>query len=299
MSFNATVLRVLIASPSDVATERDEIEKAIFEWNSRYAEEFNTVLLPSRWENDVTPTYRGSNTQEIINEQLVSKCDMLIGVFWSKLGTPTTKHSSGTLEEIDFFVNTGKEVMLYFVDKNLPMDTDFEEFARVRQFKKEYAEKGIYATYEKNNIINHLFSKVANYRKAVTSQPTFDDIKPSDKSLEALILSDRLTKNELLLLKFTLNTGIRNFGDRWMQEETVTYIQEWEEKSRFLTDELSKNYGEVIKNIFERNLIKEQEYTSHGNVRLYTMPLDIFDQLRILSKEALEKLEKSANPAYF
>lgn len=50
MSFKAEVLRVLIASPSDVQKERDEIETAIFEWNTRFAEDMQIILLPSRWE---------------------------------------------------------------------------------------------------------------------------------------------------------------------------------------------------------------------------------------------------------
>ncbi|SBO16660.1 hypothetical protein [Carnobacterium divergens] len=45
MSFNATVLKVLIASPSDVLNERDEIERAIFEWNLQYADTLKYYCL--------------------------------------------------------------------------------------------------------------------------------------------------------------------------------------------------------------------------------------------------------------
>jgi hypothetical protein len=299
MSFNAVVLRVLIASPSDVLKERNEIENAIFQWNTRYAEDFNTILLPSRWENDVTPTYNGSDTQEVINEQLVNKCDILIGVFWSKLGTPTRKHSSGTLEEIDIFVSSGKEVMLYFINKDLPMNTDFKEFNRVRDFKNEYAEKGIYATYQKENIINHLYSKVARHKKGeMLMQSSKNSISgfPPDINIEQLILTGTLTKRELLLLKFTLDTGIRNFGVRWMEDNTIHFIKKWEED--LFTRELADNYNEVIKNLHERSILIESEHTSHGNVRLYTMPLRIYDDLRFLSNKAKEKLNYSVDPFY-
>lgn len=80
MSFEATVLQVLIASPSDVRDQRDEIEKQIFEWNKQYAEELNIVLLPKRWE-DVAPAYSTDDPQQLLNEKLVGKCDILIGVF--------------------------------------------------------------------------------------------------------------------------------------------------------------------------------------------------------------------------
>ena len=52
------------------------------------------------------------NPQEVINEQVVSKSDILLGVFWSKLGTPTNTHSSGTIEEIIYFISQGKEVII-------------------------------------------------------------------------------------------------------------------------------------------------------------------------------------------
>lgn len=58
---------------------------SIFKWNIQYAEEMNVVLLPSRWEEDVVPAYRGHDPQQIINEQMVNKCDILIGVFGTLL----------------------------------------------------------------------------------------------------------------------------------------------------------------------------------------------------------------------
>ncbi|MFC0523887.1 hypothetical protein ACFFGV_09990 [Pontibacillus salicampi] len=83
MSFNALVLNVMIASPSDVNNEREEVENTINKWNSKFAEDLGVILLPSRWENDVVPTYNGNEAQEVINHQLVQKCDILIGVFWT------------------------------------------------------------------------------------------------------------------------------------------------------------------------------------------------------------------------
>lgn len=165
MSFKAEVLRVLIASPSDVQKERDEIETAIFEWNTRFAEDMQIILLPSRWEKDVVPAYGGTDAQQVINEQLVNKCDILIGVFWAKLGTPTTRHSSGTLEEISIFIEQNKEVMVYFVDKYVPMNANFDEIREVNTYKETYGQKGVYAPYNVNKIIDHLYQKVVNYKK--------------------------------------------------------------------------------------------------------------------------------------
>lgn len=171
MSFHAEVLNVLIASPSDVETERDEVEHAIYEWNRRYSEQLNVILLPRRWEKDVVPAYRGNDPQQIINEQIVLKSDILIGIFWTKLGTPTLNHSSGTLEEINQFVEARKAVMLYFLDKPVPRSNDnYSEMARVDEFKRNYSSKGMYSLYSVERVVDHLYQTVVN-RKTTLGPP--------------------------------------------------------------------------------------------------------------------------------
>jgi len=55
MSFRAEVLRVLIASPSDLAEEREIAAQAIQDWNVQHAATEGVVLLPVRWETHATP----------------------------------------------------------------------------------------------------------------------------------------------------------------------------------------------------------------------------------------------------
>jgi hypothetical protein len=296
MSFNAEVLRVLIASPSDVAAERNEIEKAIFEWNSLYAEKLQVILLPGRWENDVVPAYGGIDPQQIINEQLVHKCDIVIGVFWTKLGTPTTQHSSGTLEEINIFIEEKKEVMVYFLDKSIPRSgINYEELQRVDDYKAEYGKKGVYAIYDQSKVMDHLYRKVMSHKEKnedlnkkhkdnVQLLPSKEVNKEtSENDIKQLILSNRLTKNEILMLAYIIDTESRYFGERWRADETMESIAQWEE-NKLISGDLSKNYSEVIASLAERELIEATEFTSHGNARLYTMPLRIYDQICILQE---------------
>ncbi|PHB23067.1 hypothetical protein COE80_19335 [Bacillus pseudomycoides] len=300
MGFKADVLRVLIASPSDVQKERDEIEQAIFEWNIRYAEEMNVVLLPSRWENDTVPAYGGIDPQQIINEQLVNKCDILIGVFWTKLGTPTTRHSSGTLEEINVFIEQGKEIMLYFVDRDIPRNINFKEIKKVDAYKEKYGEKSLYAYYDMTKIIEHLYKKVVNYRKenekGIESRD-YNELPLSRPemvrgiSLEDLIISDALTNNELLMLGYILDTESRHFGYVWKEKETRDLIKKWEAYNDLMCN-LESNYTEVILNFFERGLLEEKEYTRDGNVRVYVMPLPVFNQLRKLPNEIKGRIRR-------
>jgi hypothetical protein len=86
--FRANIYQVLIASPSDLEEERQIATDAINEWNSLHSATASTVLLPVKWETHATPE-TGVRPQAAINRQLISTSDLLIGMFWTKLGTNT------------------------------------------------------------------------------------------------------------------------------------------------------------------------------------------------------------------
>src|SRR5215469_2313665 len=99
LSFSSTTYRVLIASPSDMPEERQIATEGINEWNALHASDEGVVLLPVKWETHAMPE-TGVRPQAAINRQLVAECDLLLGMFWSKLGTSTGVAESGTVEEI-------------------------------------------------------------------------------------------------------------------------------------------------------------------------------------------------------
>lgn len=156
MSYSALVNKVLIASPSDVSEERETIAQAIYAWNFLNSEAESTVLLPIRWETHSTPEFSGNNPQEILNVQLVRDCDMVVAVFWTKIGSPTEFFESGTLEEIEQFIQAGKPILVYFSKRDLPRDVDLEQVQRLRLFKQKYQGEGIYKEYEDSQHITQL-----------------------------------------------------------------------------------------------------------------------------------------------
>lgn len=159
MSYEAKIYRVLIASPSDVEEERDIAVKTIQEWNDLNSHERQIVLLPLRWETHTAPEY-GKRPQEIINKQMVDHCDLLIGIFWTRIGSPTGVKDSGTLEEIDRVATAGKPVMLYFSKvKKAPDDIDVEQLAKLREFKKNTYPKALIETYTSQIEFRDKFSK--------------------------------------------------------------------------------------------------------------------------------------------
>ena len=116
MSFTATTYRVLIASPSDMTEEREAATMAINDWNVQHAAAEGIVLLPVKWETHARPE-SGVRPQGAINAQIVQTCDILIGMFWTKLGTDRGVAESGTVEEINQFVEQQKPALLYFSDR--------------------------------------------------------------------------------------------------------------------------------------------------------------------------------------
>jgi hypothetical protein len=137
MSFKAEIYRVLIASPSDLADERRVATEAINEWNSLHAAAESIVLLPVKWETHAHPE-SGVRPQAAINAQIVHTCDILIGMFWTKIGTNTGVAVSGTVEEIDQFVAAAKPAMLYFSRRPIdPNAIDLKQQKKLRTFKDD------------------------------------------------------------------------------------------------------------------------------------------------------------------
>jgi hypothetical protein len=143
MSFKSETFRVLVASPSDLAEERQAATDAVNEWNAQHAAAESVVLLPDKWETHARPQ-TGVRPQEAINQQVVRKCDVLIGMFWTKLGTHTGVAESGTVEEIDEFTAAGKPVLLYFSARPIdPNRIDPQQHRKLRGFKDTTYKKAL------------------------------------------------------------------------------------------------------------------------------------------------------------
>ncbi len=148
MSYSANVYNVMIASPSDVMEERNAANGIILDWNNVNSNVRRIVLMPVRWEVNSIQTM-GDRPQEIINKQLLESADLLIGIFWARLGTPTGKSLSGSVEEIEKHINSGKPAMLYFSNTPAKPDSiDFEQYEAVKKLKKEYQKNGLTETFD-------------------------------------------------------------------------------------------------------------------------------------------------------
>src|SRR5919204_6227344 len=94
------ILRVVVASPGDVQAERDALPAILDELNRGIAAERNLRLELVRWETDAYPGFHPEGPQGLIDAVLrIEDCDLLIGIFWKRFGTPVKDAKSGTEHE--------------------------------------------------------------------------------------------------------------------------------------------------------------------------------------------------------
>ena len=147
MAYAATVYNVMIASPSDVTEERAIVREVLHEWNAANSKDKRMVLMPISWETDASPAM-GGRPQEIINKQLLQDADLLIAAFWTRIGSPTGKSPSGTVEEIEGHLSAGKPAMLYFSSRPArPESIDPEQYKALSEFKKRCESRGLIESY--------------------------------------------------------------------------------------------------------------------------------------------------------
>jgi len=142
------IFRALIASPSDCVQERKIIPEVIGVWNAVNSIDRSSIVEPVLWETHSRPAF-GDRPQALLNQQLVKNCDLVIGAFWTRLGTPTGKAESGTAEEIEQFRSEGKPVLLYFSSAPaMPESIDPEQYKALVEYKNGLSSSGLYSTYE-------------------------------------------------------------------------------------------------------------------------------------------------------
>ncbi len=147
--------RIVVVSPSDVMPERAVLADVIDELNRGIAGEHGLVLELSRWETDSYPGFHPQGPQGLIDPILkIEDCDVLIGIFWKRFGTPTMDAQSGTEHEIrtayDAWKKNGRpQIMLYFNQKAyLPKSPEeIDQLRQVLEFKQDLPKESLWWSY--------------------------------------------------------------------------------------------------------------------------------------------------------
>lgn len=243
MSYDARVFSVMIASPEDVASERNVAREVIYEWDAIHSRNRKIVLLPAGWESHFTPEM-GSRPQEIINSQILDKCDLLVGVFWTRIGTSTGEYVSGTVEEIEKHIDAGKPAMLYFSGQPAHLDSvDPEQYAKLKEFKASCQSRGLYKSYDSYSDFKEKFYRqlqiklneheIFNVNNADTLHTTIyqSETKIPQLTSEARVLLKEASMDShgtILYVRYMEGTSIQTNGKNLISDKSPRQVAKWE-----------------------------------------------------------------------
>lgn len=145
-------IRLFIASPGDVQTERELVARAVGELNQTVCPTNNLVLEFVAWEKDARPEM--GRIQGLINHQ-IGDYDIFVGLMWRRFGTPSGDSGSGTEEEFNRAYSSWAKtkhpnILLYFSEAPAPPPKSVEDarqMLRVAEFREEVEGKGLTWSY--------------------------------------------------------------------------------------------------------------------------------------------------------
>ena len=195
------LIKCLIASPSDVAKERDICEEVFDELNRETGDTLGFRFESVRWEKD-THAGCGDYVQDVINQQIEDRYNLVIGIMYSRFGTPTPVAGSGTEEEFNNAYEKWKageidDILFYFNIASIPQNIlDTKQFEKVQEFKnrlyglkvyyKEYDGVEKFKSFLKHELSNFVRQK---YGKKSKSQKKEIKVKIKESSIKQKELS--------------------------------------------------------------------------------------------------------------
>lgn len=187
-------LKIFLASPSDVSTERRYVETIVDELNRTVAGHKGLVLEVAS-SSSTFPGY-GKDGQAILNEQFgkMHNYELFIGIMWNRIGTPTPRAKSGTVEEVARAVKSlmrrqKPDIWFYFRQSAANLDTQekLDQKSEVLAFRRKFRTKGLFKEYNKpvnfrDQLREHLTCWL-NQREVKT--PKSRSQKPTQRSTQA------------------------------------------------------------------------------------------------------------------
>ena len=246
MSYQAEIINVMIASPGDVENERRIVKEIVYEWNAIHSLRRKIILLPVGWETHSFPVM-GDRPQKIINSQVLKNCDLLVGIFWTRIGTETGSYPSGTVEEIEEHIKADKPVMLYFSNQPAHPDSiNSLQYEKLIAFKESCRKNGLYETYDsisefKEKFFRQLqlklneseFFKNLSLIHNDTGEIDYNDINQvvPDLSGEARLLLKEASKDKngtILFLRVLGGCALQTNGKDFIASSDHREIAKWE-----------------------------------------------------------------------
>lgn len=148
MAKDQKLLKVFVASPSDLSLEREALEEVIKELNDTWSDTLGISLALVKWETHAFPGF-GDDAQAVVNVEIGDDYDIFIGMLWGRFGTPTERTESGTEEEFEKAYSrycedpSSVKLMFYFKQQAIPPACiDTAQLSKVKDFQKRIRQRG-------------------------------------------------------------------------------------------------------------------------------------------------------------
>src|SRR5579859_3013925 len=151
----ASISRIVVAHPSDVNSEIHILKRVVENINRGTAARKGLNLQLATWETDSYPGFHLDGSQGLIDEVLkIEDCDLLIGIFWNRFGTPGKDGHTGTehefLKAYESWKTRGRpQIMVYF--NQAPYrpgnDDEINQSKKLIEFKREFPADGLWWDY--------------------------------------------------------------------------------------------------------------------------------------------------------
>jgi len=220
----------MIVSPSDVQEEREIAKKVLYRWNEINSRFHNIVFSVLGYDTNAHAD-SGQHPQESLNHQLLEQADLIIAIFWTKLGSPTTEYSSGSVEEISRHIQKGKKALIYFSKKKVEMEKiDTEQYKKLLDYKKSIQTTTFYKEVSTEDEFKHLLKDeiqlIANELEStqivVHKEPNDDKFHFSEMELQLL----KLLKQKSQITYIKMLGGVNVAGYQITDQRQLAEIEE-------------------------------------------------------------------------
>ena len=186
---------IVLSCPTDVEIEKAVIESVINDFNRTIGTNLDINLNLKHWSTD-SYAQSGGAAQELLNKQFIYESDMIICIFWGRMGTPTEKYESGTAEELQEAIIAGKQVFLYFSNAPIPpKELDSEKYARVQEFEKKIREM--------KTVYYKQYDNLEDFKSVITTDLNLYFIQSQKSGKDSLALTTKHNSNVVV-------SGIQN-----------------------------------------------------------------------------------------
>lgn len=149
MPYSTISYQLLVSAPGDLPEEDIRaVFDAVARWNVLYGKPQGATVVPTHWSHHSAAEH-GTRPQESLNKQLVEGADILVALFWHRLGSPTGEAESGSVEEIEEATARGAHVGVLRCTRAIPAsDLDADQASRLKAFLEEIRPKSLILEYE-------------------------------------------------------------------------------------------------------------------------------------------------------